>query len=790
MKKLTISILLSLMTLVVVGGYSVWHFSVAIPASGSEINIKGLIAPVSVEIDQYGIPIIHADNKEDAYSVLGFFSAKDRLFQMDLMRRHITGHLAEVMGAAFKETDRWHRVIGFKPLAQRIYQTLPEDQQLVLQAYARGVNQAMSELNVLPPEFLLLGYQPARWTPEDSLLVILGMEEDLTWTADKERRNTIMEAALPVSVRAFFTPELDPYTDQLLHGQKTRPEATSLPVKELSALLNSNVETRVYTGLVGEEPPPKGSNGWVVASAKTKDGHAILANDMHLSLRVPNIWYRVELHYPNVKLIGLALPGVPLIVVGSNGHVAWGFTNIEGDFVDLVSLELAPDNPNKYRSSKGFVGFTEREEIVRVKDAEDYIFNVQSTEWGPVLPKSLLNKPVAVHWTALDPSATDLQLLNMDKVHDVHMAQRVLNLSGGPPLNALVADSKGNIAWTYTGKIPKRFGFDGSVSRSWVDGSLGWDGYISPDHLPRLINPVKGFIANANQRMVGEDYPYVIGHDFDQGYRAYRISEQLTMMENITEQDMLALQLDTKVDFYRYYQQLALSLLEKSTDKQFITLKQQLKNWDGHAERESSGFALLVEFRRLLLKTVISPFMLKCRSYDPTFRFSSAMADVSVQHLVNTKIPQLLPDKSHYSDWDSFLLGVLTRAQNNIKKHGAVEDLTWGKINRVKIRHPFSASLPLLQNWLDMPKKSLPGCVQCVRVSNPNYGASERMVVSPGNEKNALFQMPGGQSGHPLSPHYNDQQNGWVEGLSIPLRAGKSVVHLQFLPEKNRGAEL
>lgn len=325
------------------------------------------------------------------------------------------------------------------------------------------------------------------------------------------------------------------------------------------------------------------------------------------------------------------------------------------------------------------------------------------------------------------------------------------------------------------------------VSRSWANGAYGWDGYIPPKALPRIVNPASGFIVNANQRMLDMNYPHVIGHDFDTGYRAQRISERLAEMNKITEQDLLHLQLDTQAEFYRDYQRLALSLLDTGNEAAESSLRISLNNWDGLAERESVGLAVLIEFRRLLLDTVIAPFMVECRRLDPAFRFYWGAIDEPLQQLLEAKLPELLPDKARYRDWDTFLHSVLKEAERNTRERYRIvapKTLAWGKTNQVVMAHPFSTSLPWLQGLLDMPQKALAGCPVCVRWHEPGGGASERMVVSPGKENTGILHMPGGQSGHPLSPHYRDQQPAWLAGQALPFLSGSPVHRLNFLPAK------
>lgn len=532
-----------------------------------------------------------------------------------------------------------------------------------------------------------------------------------------------------------------------------------------------------------------GSNGWLVAPGKSRERRAILANDMHLELRVPNVWYRAEIHANGLRLSGITLPGVPVLVSGSNRHVAWGFTNTAGDFLDFVLLDVEPEDPEFYRTPSGSIRFGKRLETVHVKGQPDVTLKVRDTVWGPVLSEPLLGKPVAVHWTALDPTATDLDLLRLGDAENVIEALSILERSGGPPLNALVADTLGNIGWTYVGRIPARKGMDGAVSRSWADGARGWSGYVLASDKPRVLNPPQGYLVNANQRMVGREYPYRIGRDFANGYRAFRISERLAAMDRIREKDLLELQLDTRSDFYRYYQNLALAVIDArpggGTDAESSELRRYLEAWDGQAEPGSFGLPVLVEFRRILAEAVFSPFLARCRRIDPDFQYEWRNMDEPLRTLLDSRAAELQPEKSAYPNWNAFLSAKLQGAVDAaLAACGtrALDELTWGCTHRTRIAHPFSRALPWLRGLLDMPVKAIPGCVHCVRMASLEGGASERLVVAPGHEEDAIFHMPAGQSGHPLSAHYRDQQKNWVEGIASPLLAGETEHRIRFRP--------
>jgi penicillin amidase len=689
----------------------------SLPQHQGTVQLKGLTASTQVTFDALGIPTITAKNREDAMHSLGFVVAQERLFQMDLIRRQLSGQLSEILGEKLLDSDRWHRQMGFTQVAKAIYAQLPIDQRQVLQAYADGVNQAYAAMPVLPFEFLLLHYQPEPWSPEDSLLSVLSMYEALSWTGDRERMMTVMKAALPAEVVAYFTPAFDHYTELLMYGA-VKNKTPTMPVAALARLLNDKAAQTTNLTAVKTEQIPKGSNAWLVSGKKTKNHHALLANDMHLQLRVPNIWYRAQLQYQDVHLKGFTLPGLPLLLAGPNEHIAWGFTNAEGDFTDLVILQLDPQNPNRYLTANGYVEFGKRIETIHVRDQADQLLTVKTTQWGPVDAKLLLGKPVAIHWTALDAATTDLDFLHLDSVKTAAEAMALFNHAGSPPLNALVADNQGNIAWTLAGKVPQRIGFDGLSSESWSDNSHRWAGYVPTEQLPRTINPASGMIVNANQRMVDSRYPYDIGKYYDNGYRAYRIHQQLAAMRTINERSLLTVQMDTHTEFYRFYQQLALNALPVE-NRALQSLRTSIAQWDGQAERQSTGLAVLIEFRKRLLATVIAPYMAKCKRLDPEFEFYWALIDDPLQQLLTLKLTRLLPNPKQYRDWNDLIYKQLIAAYISVAKQTPIKSgqlAPWGQTNHADISHPFSQVLPFLQPILDMPHKPLAGCVFCVNL--------------------------------------------------------------------------
>ncbi len=784
LKAIFYLLLILLLVLIGAGIFSIIKLRGSLPIRDGEVQIKGLGLPVTVTTDRFGVPTITASTHRDAALALGYVTAQDRLFQMDLLRRRASGRLSEIVGDIAIKADKRQRVIGFHRVTPAIVANLPNEQRAILAAYADGVNAFIRQMDTPPFEFLLLGYQPEPWTPEDSILVVMNIFQVLSLRENDERMMTIMEKSLPPEVVAFLTPDTDSYTQVLLGGADAHRPIQPIPVEALASIRRAPKQN----GLVRATSPVAGSNGWVVDRSKTADGRAIVANDMHLSLSIPNTWYRASLRYGSVEISGVILPGTPAVVVGSNGHVAWGFTYICGDFLDLVRLEINPENPDEYKMPNGWKQFEVIDERIEIKGGKHIVQSVKFTIWGPVSQTPLMGQPVAIHWTALQPEAVGMELFDMDKAMTVEDALPIMNRFRGVPLNVVMADDAGQIAWTYCGKIPIRKGFDGSSAKSWADGDIGWEGYIPPSELPRVISPPEGFITTANNRTIGKDYPYIIGYNFANSHRAYRINERLREMDQVTEQDMFQLQLDTTNHFYEFYQQLGLSVLTEdviANEPLLLEARRQMAVWDGKAEADSVAFGILVRFRDILAADVLEPFLVLCHEADEEFSYAWRNTEPPLRTLLREKIAETLPDPVNYPDWEKFILAKLEKSiEQLLSEHNfdSLDQLTWGSIHTTEISHPLGF-IPVLGKILNMPQKPLPGGYHCVRATS----ASERMVISPGREADGILHIPSGQSGHPLSENYKDQFSYWLKGESLPFLQGPTAHTLTLTPAPDLG---
>lgn len=783
-------------------GVGLWKLRASLPQLEGSRELPGLAAAVIVDRDALGVPTVRAKNRTDAARALGFLHAQDRFFQMDLLRRRSAGELAALVGPAAIGVDRETRVHRFRHRAEIAVARLPEaDRQLVV-AYAEGANAGLAALGSLPPEYLAVQATPEPWQPADSLLTGYAMFLDLqNETGAHESARGLLHDLLPEDLVAFLLPAGSPL-DAPLEGPSLPSSPLPTPqVVDLRQRLPARVavtadatpSASVWERLRDRHGPREvvfGSNNWAVAGPQTADGRALLAGDMHLRLGVPSIWYRAALVWPTAagdrRVVGVTLPGAPTLIAGSSGRIAWTFTNSEGDWLDLVLLETDPTDPERYRTPDGWATFSHHEELIDVAGGETEVLDVVETIWGPVIDHDHAGRLRAIRWTAHEPDAVNLNLARFEEVDTLDQALAITDIAGVPAQNLVVVDADGRVGWTIIGRIPKRVGFDGRLPVSWADGAARWDGWVSADERPQVVDPAVGRVWSANARVVPADGHAIVGDEGqDVGGRQGQIRDALLALEAATPADMLAVQLDDRAVFLSRWRTLLLETLTPeavAAAPQREEARQLVEQWGGKASVDSAGYRIVREWRQTVASAALRPLVTEVEEADPRFDYLRDFRrfETPLWMLVTEKSPHLL-DASHET-WDQLLLKTLDLTLARLAADGPLSGRTWGEWNVSLVQHPLGAAVPLLSPWLDMPPQALPGDANMPRVQLPWAGASQRMVVSPGREEEGFFHMPGGQSGHPLSPHYGDGHDAWALGEPTPFLPGEPVHVLRLLP--------
>jgi penicillin amidase len=677
-------------------------------------------------------------------------------------------------------------------VAERVVALSSAEERAHLEAYAAGVNAGLAALAGPPFEYIALRTTQASWKPEDSVLSALAMFDNLQGNQpERERTVGAMRELLPKDLAAFLDPrgsewdapvEGEPFAVPPFPGPdavdlRSRPSAATQSARALEDL---------------EETVAAGSNNWAVAGAHTASGVPLLADDMHLGIGVPNTWYRATLAWADAQrkheVTGVTLPGTPAVIVGSNTHVAWGFTNSEGDWADLVIVEGDPQDRDAYRTPAGPRRIEHVKERIKVKDAADDTLDVEETIWGPIVHREKSGRGLALRWVAHEPEGVNLRITGVESAMTLAEAQAAANVAGVPAQNFVAVDRDGHIGWTIIGRMPKRFGFDGRAPSSWADGTRGWDGWRDPADYPRIVDPPVGRIWTANARVVsGEKYEKLQEGAYDLGARQKQIRDDLLALDKATEKDLLKVQLDDRALFHARWRDLLLKVLGTDAvakDPRRAEMRGLVDKWGGRASVDSVGYRIVRGFRLAVAAAVLVPLIAPCKDADEHFTWSRIpFYEGPLWALVTARPAHLLDAK--YATWDDLLLAAADATLTELTKDGKqLAAQTWGVRNTSLFQHPLSRAVPSLGRFLDVPPAQLPGDSHMPRFQAPTSGASERLVVSPGREAEGIFHMPVGQSGHPLSPYYQDGHKAWENGEPTPFLPGPAVRVLTLVPTK------
>jgi len=768
----------------------------AMPTVDGQLQIAGLRQPVRIERDPHGIPTLKAQNQHDLLFALGFVHAQDRLWQLETHRRIGSGRLAEAFGEAALESDKFLRALGVRRAAAAQWANLKPDARAAVQAYTDGVNAVITtQLHARPPEMVILGIQPQPWDPVDSLAWSIMMAYDLGANWSTELLRLRLALRLPVErINEVFPP---------YPGEKPLPTADYAALfraLKLDAATATASLDRALDRLAGAAPPSGlervGSNNWVVSGSHTTTGSPLLANDPHLKLSVPALWYFARLEAPGVKIAGATLPGLPLVVLGQSEHLAWGFTNTGPDVQDLYIERLHPADPNQVQTpGGGWATLKSYEETIQVRGKPDVVLKVRESRHGPLISDAgitddlLGNKnrnayAIAMRWTALDADADMVSVaLAMNRATDVTSFIDAARGWVAPMQNMVVADRAGHIGYIAPGRVPLRKpdnDLKGLVPAPGWDARYDWAGWLIPDVLPQTRDPERGWIATANQRIVAPDYPHFLTSEWALPYRQQRIEQLLGAKPKLSIDDLAAIQADIRslaaIEMLPWLQR------ARSDHPLAAAAKQALEGFDGTMAADKAAPLILWAWQRHLVQQIFADEM------GPVYERT-----IASRTLRDALQGVLERDDAWWCD-DKSTPAVETCAQQVDKAFSAALDelqqaqgsdvarWQWGRAHQARSEHrPFSR-VKLLARWFEL-RTPVGGDTYTVNVSRvlfkpdsttgelylDEHGPSLRALYDVANPKNSRFMHSTGQSGLAWSKWYSTFVEDWAKVDYVPL---------------------
>jgi penicillin amidase len=747
------------------GGY-LW-LRTSLPQTTGTIAVPGLGSPVEIARDGDGIATIRAQTETDAFFALGFVHAQDRLFQMEMMRRIGAGRLSEVVGPDTLGIDKFMRILGLYRLAEAEAAALPADMRATVDAYAAGVNAFLATRGgALPPEFQLMGVDPEPWRPADSLVWGKMMALQLSDNWSQELLRYRLSGVLSPDRLNELWPA--PPNDDLGVPQATRPEdraGVSDRLRERGA-----------------------SNSFAVAGSRTASGKPLLANDPHLGLQRPIQWYLARIEAPGLRLVGATAPGVPILIIGHNGHVAWSFTTTHSDTQDLFLERLVPDDPTRYIGPSGPMAFETRADVIKVNGADDHVFNVRQSRHGPVLsdaPSLEWTDPghaLALAWPALaSDDQTAAALFRINRARSATELLAALARFDSPMQNIVYADTAGHIGFVAAGRMPirKKLSSAGEMPAPGWSGDYDWNGFLPFGALPQATDSDSGWIATANNDVRPPGYAHFLGARWEEPYRFRRIADMIAETPKHTVETLAAIQLDTvslaAADLLpALLNRLQTSQLSRENERSAAVL---LRAWTyevGRKRPEPLIFtAWLMELNDALLRE-------KLGLYFEDFAQSNL---TEIGRLIDANESAWCDDDGTAAreTWDQRIGDAFVAAIGKLSENYGSDPAAWrwGDAHKARFGHPVFDRIPILRDVLRDPIATdgdnftvnrATSRIDFESVTYPDvHGAGLRAVFNLADLDRSRFIIAGGQSGNPLSGHYGDQIERWRDGQYIAI---------------------
>ncbi|KXK11766.1 MAG: peptidase S45 family protein [Chloroflexi bacterium OLB14] len=856
MKKIVSRILIGLLVIVVIAVASgAFYFKSylpntiapkSFPQTNGEIQVTGLNGKVDVYRDNMGIPHIYANNSYDLFFAQGYIHAQDRFWQMDFWRHIGSGSLSEMFGEGQLETDIFLRTLGWKKTAEAEWAALDAESKAILQAYVDGVNAYIKDKDAteLSLEYAILGlpilapdYQIAEWTPVNSLTWGKAMAWDLRGNMDEEiQRAVLLKTLTPEQLKQLFPeyPQDHPVIVNKIGDGSANTNPTFTHTFDYAQLPLDQVayNASLLDPVLGEWNDGIGSNSWVVSGKLTDTGMPYLSNDPHLGIQMPSIWYQIGLHCVEkndncpFEVAGFSFAGVPGVVIGHNDKIAWGFTNVGPDVMDLYIEKVNPENPNQYEVNGEWVDFESYEETIYPAGGEAVTVTVRSTRHGPVISETFgalknegdpedkefvpfneragIELPeqyvIALKWTALTPSTPFEAIWGFDKAENWEEFREAASNFHVPAQNLIYADVEGNIGYQMPGDIPIRKNGDGTLPvPGWTD-DYEWIGFIPFEEQPYTFNPEEGYIVTANNQVPPNDYPYFISADWDYGFRADRI---LTMIENAPAQIDIAYLQQMHGDSYDANAEVFVPIMQAqdwkfAKDNEAVAFD-TLADWDYQDRIESTSAAVFNAFWRAFLKNTFNDDISEKRYYaDGGSRWNEIMRKMAQtpndpfwDDKTTTDVVETMPDiiKKSFSEGVAELEGIFGKN---------VATWNWGDMHASTFRNGTlgESGISLIEDLFNRGPFPTSGGESLVNATGwsvrdgyeTNWLPSMRMIVDLSNLNNSQTVHTTGQSGHAYHPHYDDMAQLWADVSYYPMWweqesiVSDSEAHLILMP--------
>lgn len=803
MQKITRVLLIILLVLVAIivvgcaGGY--WFITKNHPQINGTLRVPGLKAQVEIVRDSMGVPHIYAYNADDLFFAQGYVHAQDRLWQMDYNRRIGHATLADVLGSAAIEYDRFLRTIGLARAARADYAALSAEDRRPLEAYARGVN-AFIEMNRnnLPIEFTLLGYTPAPWEPVDTIVwgKVMGYQLSGQYEGDLFRH---LAAQNPKLGEAKLKELLPPYPAEgpfvIPPDAREYKSASANEGWEIANVHLGDVDWSALervNALLAMHDPGIGSNNWVISGKKTTTGKPILANDPHLGIQMPSIWYANGLHCIvktndcPYNVVGFSFPAAPGVVIGHNDRIAWGVTTPYADVADLYIEEINPNNPNQYKYQGKWLDFEIVEEPIKVKGVVSETLQIKISRHGPIITPLLpgVTEQIALQWTGLrERSRLFAAVLQINRAQNWDEFRAALKLWDVPSQNFVYADVDGNIGYQLPGNIPIRAKGNGMFPMPGT-GEYEWTGYIPFDELPSVFNPPTNFVASANNCIVPSTYKYWLQYDCAAPFRQQRIFDLIKAKDKLSIEDVEAMQRDT----YSIPEARLKTYLAALTPNGLLQARalEYVKSWDGYLTMDSAGATIVAATLQRAVRNIFND-QLDADLAKTYFKYSD----------YHQRVLLTLLEQPNNEWWDDVTTKEKKETRDDILQKSfaeAIEILSksygdspaewkWGRLHTATFSHTLGSVQPLnlLFNVGPIPAPAGEATVMRMgfRANIPfpiNSVSSMRMIVDLGNLANSRYIHTTGQSGQPLHKHYSDMVLLWRDGSYVPMPFDRATI--------------